>query len=110
MTSRRAAVLVRATGTVLVAFLALLMTPQAASACDVSYHYKPSFSLDRPEGGRGTVCSNSTSLTGSALVALGAMSALAAAGVVAFRRGEATAASLAGPARLRPWSIAEGAE
>jgi hypothetical protein len=98
MNGRRiAAVLVRASGVVVTAGLGLLLAPAAASACDVSYDYKPSLDFKHLSLGGGQVCSNGTSLAGAVIVALLAVSALTAAGVFAFRRGEATAKSMSAP-------------
>lgn len=92
------AVAFRTAGALLLAVLLLLLVSPSASACDVSYHYKPSLSLGGADPHRRQACTTSTSLTGAALVDLLAISALVGAGVVAFRRGRASAGSLGGPA------------
>lgn len=82
-------------GAVPLAFLVLLLAPQQASACSVSYGYKPQLKISgkdfRLNGGR--VCANGTSLAGSTAVALLVAGALATAGTRAFRRGAAWAGS-----------------
>ncbi|MDQ1032927.1 hypothetical protein QF035_010509 [Streptomyces umbrinus] len=83
---------------VLAALLALLLSAPTASACDVSYQYKPT--IDVADSGRGLglvkQCSKGTSLAGTAILALLAASALAAGGVIAFRRGRVRAETLDG--------------
>jgi hypothetical protein len=90
------ATLVRAAAAIVVAWAALLPAARPASACDVSYHYKPDISFDRPGLGLGRVCTTSTSLAGAALFDLLAVSALVGAAAAAVRRGQASAAGLAG--------------
>jgi len=98
-TSRRYAVLLgRAAGVAVLASAALLLSAPAASACDVSYDYKPTISFDRLGLGGG-VCSTGTSLTGAAGLGLLALGAVAGAGAVAVRRGQAVAGSFLGPER-----------
>ncbi|MDJ0383745.1 hypothetical protein [Streptomyces sp. G-G2] len=82
-------------GAVPMAFLLLLLVPQPASACTVSYGYKPQMNFNAKDLrlGSGRVCTNGTSLTGSAIVALLAVGALAAAGTRAFKRGAASTGS-----------------
>lgn len=75
--------------------LTLPLTAQPASACDVSYGYKPSLSLDKPNMGRSAQCSNRTSLAGAFFVALLAVGAVVAGGALAFRKGETTVRSSA---------------
>ena len=88
----------RAVRTAAVAVTALvlpLLAPSSASACDVGVGYRPEISFGRGglAGGR---CETGTSLTGALLLFLLALAALAALGVVAYRRGQAAAAALAG--------------
>lgn len=83
-------------GALLLACLMLPLTPQQAWACGVSYRHLPSFKLDQPQLGLGTECSNTISLLGAAIVAVLAISVLAAAVARAFGRAKATAGSLAG--------------
>jgi hypothetical protein len=98
-TGRRVAVLLgRAAAVAALAFGVLLVAAPTASACDVSYDYKPSFSFDRPGLGGG-VCSTGTSLTGAAVVGVLALGAVAGAAAVAVRRGRAVAESYLGPDR-----------
>lgn len=82
-------------GAAFLACLVLPLSPQAASACDVSYGYKPSLSLSEPGFGlHKKACSTPTSLTGAALVALLALAALGATVAKAVRKGEAAAGTL----------------
>ena len=64
----------------------LLTAPQPASACDVGIGYKPSVSIDDLTHRR--TCSTGTSAVGVAGFTTLVLGALAAAGVVVFRRGE----------------------
>ncbi|MEU1631164.1 hypothetical protein ABZ746_39200 [Streptomyces sp. NPDC020096] len=73
-------------GAVLLLGTFLLLTPQQASACDVSIGYRPSVSISDLNHPR--TCSTGTSLTGAAVVAVLAIGALAAAGWGAVQRGE----------------------
>ncbi|WP_192809157.1 hypothetical protein [Actinomadura montaniterrae] len=83
-------------GTLLCAALVLPLAPQSASACDVSYEYKPT--VDLKHFGHTRACSTSTSLGGATIVAVLALGALAAGGAMAFKRGAAAVgASSAGP-------------
>lgn len=68
--------------------LTLPLTAQPASACDVSYGYKPSLNLNKPNMGRSAQCSNGTSLAGAFFVALLALGAVVAGGALAYRKGE----------------------
>ncbi|MFJ8112651.1 hypothetical protein [Streptomyces sp. NPDC096132] len=65
---------------------ALLTVPQPASACAVGIGYKPSVSIDDLTHRR--TCSTGTSAVGVAGFTTLALGALAAAGLVVFRRGE----------------------
>jgi hypothetical protein len=83
---------------VLVAGTALavpVLTPSPAAACDVGVGYRPEISFGRG-GLAGGTCSTATSLTGALLLFLLALAVLAALAAVAYRRGEAAAAALAG--------------
>ncbi|WP_433139832.1 hypothetical protein ACQPZ8_40095 [Actinomadura nitritigenes] len=80
-----------AAGTVLAAGLLLPLAPQRASACDVSYDYKPSLDLRKHDFGHGHTCSTGTSLGGVTIVVLLAFGALSAAAATAYKRGAATA-------------------
>lgn len=73
----------------LAACLALPLAPQRASACDVSYDYKPQLDLGRPDLGRGKTCSAGTSSVGVLLFTVAVLGGLAAAGSVVVRRGAA---------------------
>lgn len=100
VTARRAAAAVA--GTVLLAGLTLPLTARPASACNVSYDYKPSLSLGGPGFGHGHPCSTGTSLIGVVIVGLLAIGGLAAAGALAVRRaqrilGVSTPGRAAGP-------------
>ncbi|MEU5347376.1 hypothetical protein AB0H18_42305 [Streptomyces sp. NPDC020766] len=83
---------------VLAVLLTLLLSAPTASACDVSYQYKPTIDVDDSGRGPGLVkqCSKGTSLTGTAILALLAASALATGGVIVFRRGRVRAETLDG--------------
>ncbi|MCP2341325.1 hypothetical protein [Actinomadura rupiterrae] len=70
----------------LAACLVLPLAPQQASACDVSYDYKPQLNLGKPNMGRSKTCSTGTSSVGVVLVAIAAFGALALAGTVVLRR------------------------
>ncbi|MGW2818728.1 hypothetical protein [Streptomyces sp. NPDC001415] len=68
------------------ALCVVLPTAPAASACSVGVGYKPSISMrDLREH---PTCSAATSATGSVVVAVLALGALAAAGVLVLRRAE----------------------
>ena len=83
--------------------LILPLTALPASACDVSYGYKPSLSLNKPDLGRGEPCSTGTSLAGAFFVALLALGTVAAGAALAFRKGETTTRTSApGPAAPAP--------
>lgn len=97
MSRRCVRVLGRVAAGALLAFAALLVAAPAASACDVSYDYKPTISFDRPFGS--AVCSTGTSLTGAVVLGVLALGAVAGAGAVAVRRGRAAAGTFLGPAR-----------
>ncbi|MGW6903792.1 hypothetical protein [Streptomyces sp. NPDC054940] len=64
----------------------LLLVPQPASACDVGIGYKPSVNISDLTHRK--TCGTGTSAVGVAVVAVLALGALAAAGVLVFRRGE----------------------
>ena len=68
------------------ALCTLLPAAPPASACAVSVGYKPSFSISDLTHRRS--CSTATSATGSVVVALLALGALAAAGAAVVRRAE----------------------
>ena len=68
--------------------LTLPLTAQPASACDVSYGYKPSLNLNKPNMGRSAACSTGTSLAGAFFVALLAVGAVVAGGALAYRKAE----------------------
>ncbi|GAA2144679.1 hypothetical protein [Actinomadura napierensis] len=92
-------------GTLLCAGLVLPLTAQNASACDVSYEYKPS--IDLKHFGHNRTCSTSTSLGGVTIVGVLALGALAAAGAQAFKRGAAAAGGPSGaPGSPSPTLIA----
>ncbi|MFB4304193.1 hypothetical protein [Actinomadura sp. NTSP31] len=92
-------------GTLLCAGLVLPLTAQNASACDVSYEYKPSIDLEH--FGHNRTCSTSTSLGGATIVAVLALGALAAAGALGFKRGAAAAGGPSGgPGSPSPTLIA----
>ena len=105
MTSRRlgrTALLVLATA--FLATLALPLTARPASACIVSYDYRPDIKIDfsKPGSAFGKPCSDGTSYTGVALVVALVIAALGAAGVRTFRRGTAlTGTSVLGQAGAR---------
>jgi hypothetical protein len=87
----------RAAGVLGVAALSLFVAPAPASACDVSYEYKPSFDLSKPGFGfGGDECSTGESLVGVLLFAIAAVALVAVLGSRALRRGEAAAAALPG--------------
>ncbi|MFI6550065.1 hypothetical protein ACIBO9_43180 [Streptomyces prunicolor] len=81
---RRAAARIAASA--VLAGCALLAAPQPASACDVGIGYRPSVSIDDFTHHR--TCSSGTSAVGVAGFTALALGALAAAGLVVFRRGE----------------------
>lgn len=78
-----------AAATVLMTCLLVPVLAPKASACDVSIGYRPTISIDKPNLGLSKPCSNGDSLTGVAIVTVATLSALAMAGIAAFRRGEA---------------------
>lgn len=80
-----------AAGTAFMACLVLPLTARPAAACSVGIGYQPTISLSQPNLGLGNPCTDGTSFTGAAIVAVLAIGALAAAGIVAYRRGEAAA-------------------
>ncbi|WP_037648275.1 hypothetical protein [Streptomyces flavidovirens] len=100
MTPRAAAVAVlRVVGALCVlaaSLCTLLLTSPSASACDVSYRYTPEIKFGGSGLGGVKPCSAGTSLTGTAILALLAASALAAAGTIAFRKGRETAETFDG--------------
>ncbi|SCK09610.1 hypothetical protein [Streptomyces sp. WMMB 322] len=75
----------------------MLWAPQAASACDVGYGYKPSITIDDLNDDR--TCSTSTSAAGAVTVAILALGALATAGLLVFRKGERQTGSSASDQR-----------
>ncbi|MBB4917503.1 hypothetical protein [Streptosporangium saharense] len=90
-----------ALGALLLSCLLLPLDARQAHACDIGYSYRPSLTFDLSAPGLGrTECSNATSLTGVAVVAALAVTALLVAGARAFRRGERAAGSLAGQATV----------
>jgi hypothetical protein len=96
MTGRRTtAILARALGlavaTVFTACLILPLTARPAAACSVGIGYQPTINISQPNMGLGNPCTDGTSITGAVIVAVLAIGALAAAAVVAYRRGEAAA-------------------
>ncbi|MBT2408515.1 MULTISPECIES: hypothetical protein [unclassified Streptomyces] len=86
-------------GAVPIACLILLLVPQQASACTVSLGYRPSLKVNfnDPHFISSRACANGTSLAGSTIVALLAVTALAAAGTRAFKRGAALTVSSSSP-------------
>ena len=78
-------------GAVLMACLVLPLTARPAAACSVGIGYQPTINLSQPNMGLGHPCTDGASITGAVIVAILATSALTAAGVAAYRRGEATA-------------------
>ena len=96
MTGRKTTVLLAralglVAGTVLLACLILTLTAHPAAACSVGIGYQPTIDISKPNMGLGNPCTDGTSLTGAAIVAVLATGALAAAGIAAYRRGEAAA-------------------
>lgn len=74
-----------AVGAVLMA-CTMLLAPQEASACAVSYGYRPS--VDISDFSHHRTCSTGTSAAGVAAVVVLVLGAMAAAGMIVFRRGE----------------------
>ena len=98
MTGRNTTVLLAralglAAGTVLMACLVLPLTAHPAAACSVGIGYQPTINPSQPTMGLGHPCTDRTSITGAVIVAVLAIGALAAAGIAAYRRGEASAKS-----------------
>jgi hypothetical protein len=96
MTGRKATVILARTlglaaGAVLMACLVLPATARPAAACSVGIGYQPTIDISKPNMGLGNPCTDGTSITGAVIVALLAIGALAAAGIAAYRRGEAIA-------------------
>jgi hypothetical protein len=96
MTGRKTtALLARALGLaaeiVVMACLILPLTAHPAAACSVGIGYQPTIDISKPNMGLGNPCTDGTSITGAAIVAILAIGALAAAGVAAYRRAEASA-------------------
>ena len=96
MTGRKTPVLLAralglAAGTVLMACLILPLTAHPAAACSVGIGYQPTIDVSKPNMGLGNPCTDGTSITGAVIVAVLAIGALAAAGIAAYRRGEAAA-------------------
>ncbi|GAA4501635.1 hypothetical protein GCM10023191_052010 [Actinoallomurus oryzae] len=79
-----------AAGAFLLACLVLPLSAPPASACNVGYVYKPTMSLNKPHMGLRKPCSTRTSMAGVAMVVMLTAGALAAAGVLALRKGERT--------------------
>jgi hypothetical protein len=79
-----------------VVLLGQLMAPAPASACDVSYGYKPTITFDLRDGpGLGSgECSTGTSLTGAAILAVLGVALLAAVLKRLLDRGASRAAAL----------------
>lgn len=78
----------------------LLLSPQQASACDVSIGYKPSMNISDLEHPSST-CSTSTSLVGAGVVDALGLGALVAIGWGAYRRSEKASGGESG-ARTEP--------
>jgi hypothetical protein len=96
MTGRKTSVLLAralglVAGAVLMACLVLPLTERPAAACSVGIGYPPTIDLSKPNMGFGYPCTDGTSITGSVMVAVLVTGALAAAGMAAYRRGEASA-------------------
>ncbi|MEW2354597.1 hypothetical protein [Spirillospora sp. NPDC029432] len=81
--------------TFLLTCLALPQAAPPASACHVSYAYRPDIKIDSRGGGLrlggGDACSTRHSLVGVTVVALAALGILGVAGARAFRKGRAAA-------------------
>jgi hypothetical protein len=90
-TARLARALGLAAGAVLVACLVLPLTARPAAACSVSLGYPPTINPNQPNMGLGNPCTDGTSITGSVIVAILAIGALAVAAIVVYRRAEASA-------------------
>ena len=90
-TARLARGLGLAAGTVLMACLLLPLTAHPAAACSVGIGDPPTIDTSQPNVGLGHPCTDGTSITGAIIVAVLAIGTLAAAGVAAYRRGEAAA-------------------
>ncbi|MEU7555939.1 hypothetical protein AB0B01_27025 [Streptomyces sp. NPDC044571] len=92
------------------ACLMLFLVPHQASACSVSYGYKPQVKFSGKDFrlGGGHVCTSGTSLAGSTAVALLVVGALASAGARAFRRGAAWAEASAPGQALTDYLRAAG--
>ena len=73
------------------ACLILPLTAHPAAACSVGIGYQPTIDISKPNMGLGNPCTDGTSITGAVIVAVLAIGALAAAGMAAYRRGEAAA-------------------
>jgi hypothetical protein len=96
MTGRKATVILARTlglaaGAVLVACIVLPATARPAAACSVGIGYQPTIDISKPNMGLGNPCTDGTSITGAVIVAVLVAGALAAAGIAAYRRGEAIA-------------------
>ena len=89
----RMALLVLATA--FLAALVLPLTARPASACIVSYDYRPNIKIDlsKPGSAFGKPCSDGTSYTGVVLVVALAIAAFGIAGVRTVRRGTALTAT-----------------
>lgn len=95
MTSRKTTVLLAralglAAGAVLMTCLLLPLTAHPAAACNVGIGYQPTIDISKPNMGLGNPCTDGTSFTGAAIVAVLAIGVPTAAGVAAYRRGEAS--------------------
>jgi hypothetical protein len=80
-----------AAGAVLMACLLLPLTAHPAAACSVGIGYPPTIDISKPGMGLGNPCTDGTSITGAVIVAILAVGTLAAAGITAYRRAEASA-------------------
>jgi hypothetical protein len=89
--ARLARTLGLAAGAVLMTCLLLPLTAHPAAACSVGIGYPPTIDISKPGMGLGNPCTDGTSITGAVIVAVLAAGALAAAGIAAYRRGEASA-------------------
>jgi hypothetical protein len=85
-----------------VLLIAQLMTPATASACDVGIGYKPTLSFDFGTALSGGQCSNGTSLTAAAVLAVLAVAVLAGVLKVLFDRGATVATTLATAQGIAP--------
>jgi hypothetical protein len=97
MTGRKGATVVLArvlglaAGTLLMASLVMSLTARPAAACSVGIGYRPTLNISKPNMGLGNPCTDGTSITGAVVVAVLVAGALAAAGIAAYRRAQASA-------------------